>query len=74
MDSSLVTRVCYNEPSQYMVIRLKNTDYHYCEINAETVAALVSASSGGRHYNAHIKSSANGGRFDCRGKKVPQFS
>jgi hypothetical protein len=71
--SSVVTRVCYNEASSYMIIRLKRTDYHYCAIDAGTVAALVAADSMGRFYNQNIKSNANGGKFDCRNNPVPVF-
>ena len=34
--SSLVQRVCYDAANQYMVIRLKGTYYHYCEIGPGT--------------------------------------
>ncbi len=66
--SSLVTRVCYNSSKAYLIIRLKQTDYHYCEIPPDTVAALEAAESMGRYYNAEIK-----GRFDCRDRAVPTF-
>jgi hypothetical protein len=66
--SSLVTRVCYDRKEQYMVIGLQGTYYHYCEIDAGTVAALKGAESMGRYYNASIK-----GRFDCRTNRVPAY-
>jgi KTSC domain len=52
--SSFVNRVCYDTKS-YMLILLNNTWYHYCEIDAGTVASLLSAESLGRFYNANIK-------------------
>jgi hypothetical protein len=64
--SSLVRRVCYDRREKYMIISLSGTYYHYCAIDAETVAALLGASSMGRYYNASIK-----GRFDCRINRVP---
>ena len=73
LDSSVVKRVCYNADHAYMVIRLKNMWYHYCEIDAGTVTALLSASSKGRFYNESIKDSGTGGRFGCRDKVVPEF-
>ncbi len=66
--SSLVTRVCYDRKEQYMVIGLQGTYYHYCEIDAGTVAALRGAESMGRYFNASIK-----GRFDCRTNRVPAY-
>lgn len=66
--SSLVTRVCYDRKEQYMVIGLQGTYYHYCEIDAGTVAALRGAASMGRFFNANIK-----GRFDCRTNRVPAY-
>jgi hypothetical protein len=66
--SSLVTRVCYDRKEQYMVIGLQGTYYHYCEIDAGTVAALRGAESMGRYFNTNIK-----GRFDCRTHRVPTY-
>lgn len=66
--SSLVTRVCYDRKEQYMVIGLQGAYYHYCEIDAGTVAALRGASSMGRYFNANVK-----GRFDCRTHRVPAY-
>jgi hypothetical protein len=56
-----------------MVIRLRDTYYHYCEINAGTVSALQGAESVGRFYNANIKNSGSGGAFDCRTHEVPDY-
>jgi hypothetical protein len=66
--SSLVTRVCYDRKEQYMVIGLQGTYYHYCDIDAGTVAALRGAESMGRFFNSNIK-----GRFDCRTHRVPAY-
>lgn len=66
--SSLVTRVCYDQKEQYMVIGLQGTYYHYCEIDAATVSALRNAQSMGRFYNQAIK-----GKFDCRTRRVPTY-
>jgi hypothetical protein len=66
--SSFVERVCYDKPNQYMLINLKGTYYHYCEIDSETVSRSLKAESLGRFYNATIK-----GRFDCRTHRVPQY-
>jgi hypothetical protein len=71
--SSFVNRVCYDKSKSYMLILLKSTWYHYCEIDAATVNSLVSASSVGRYYNANIKGSGQNGLFDCRTHKVPNY-
>ena len=71
--SSFITRVCYNEPGSYMIIRLDQTDYHYCSIGADDVSALMSASSMGRHYNQNIKGDGSDGPFDCRSHPIPVF-
>jgi KTSC domain len=71
--SSFVNRVCYDKEKSYMLILLKNSWYHYCEIDAETVAALISAESVGRFFNANIKSTGKDGPFDCRTHKIPTY-
>lgn len=43
--SSFVDRVCYDRRNQYMLISLNGTFYHYCEIDAGTVASLLNAPS-----------------------------
>ncbi len=68
MRSSLVWRVCYDQREQYMIIDLQGTYYHYYEIDARTVWALLGASSMGRYYNSSIK-----GNFDCRTRRVPAY-
>ena len=66
--SSFITRVCYDQKEQYMVIGLGGTYYHYCEIDSGTVNALRTADSMGRFFNANIK-----GHFDCRTHRVPSY-
>jgi len=60
-DSSFVHRICYKSTSQYLVVLLNDTYYHYCEIPGYAVQQWLDAESKGRFYNANIK-----GRFDCR--------
>jgi len=71
--SGFVNRVCYDKANSYMLILLKNTWYHYCEIDAGTVASLISAQSVGRYYNANIKGTGKNGPFDCRTHKMPNY-
>jgi hypothetical protein len=66
--SSLVNRLCYDEKETYVVVMLRDTYYHYCEVPKSTVAAWFSASSMGKFYNAYIK-----GRYDCRVNYVPIY-
>ena len=67
--SSFINRVCYSTQHKYMVILLRSTYYHYCEIGPDTVKALMEAPSMGRYYNANIKR----GIYDCRLHGVPQL-
>jgi len=71
--SSFIKRVCYDATNQYMIIKLKRTYYHYCEIDAGTVAALRAAESMGRYYSANIKGSGQDGPYDCRTHRVPNY-
>jgi KTSC domain len=66
--SSFIRRVCYDKSNQYMLISLNGTFYHYCEIDAGTVASLLDTPSMGRFYNSSIK-----GQFDCRVHRVPTY-
>lgn len=71
--SSFVNRVCYDKANTYMLILLKQTWYHYCEIGEGTVKSLLDADSKGRFYNANIKGTGKDGPFDCRTHKVPAY-
>jgi hypothetical protein len=71
--SSLVSRVCYDKANQYMLIRLRQTYYHYCEIPPGVVQALTSAESMGRYYNTNIKGTGSDGPYDCRTHRVPHY-
>lgn len=64
--SSFINRVCYDAANQYMVILLKDTYYHYCEIPKSTVDALLAADSHCRYCNANIKGTVKDGPYDCR--------
>jgi hypothetical protein len=73
MVSSFVNRVCYDKANSYMLILLKNTWYHYCEIDAGTVTSLINAPSVGRYYNSNVKGTGGDGPFDCRTHRVPPY-
>lgn len=71
--SSLVTRACYDKAKQFMVVRLKETYYPYCEMPAATYDAFLKAESMGRYFNANIKGTGKDGPYDCRTHRVPQY-
>jgi hypothetical protein len=56
-----------------MIIRLRGTFYHYCELPQSTLDALVSAASMGQYYNANIKGAGKDGPYDCRTHHVPAY-
>jgi hypothetical protein len=64
--SSFIRRVCYDIANSYMIVKLNETYYHYCDIDSATVDAFKAADSMGRFFNASIK-----GHFDCRTGHVP---
>jgi KTSC domain-containing protein len=71
--SSFIQRVCYDKAQSYMIIGLRGTYYHYCELPTPTYHALMDAPSMGQFYNQNIKGSGSDGPFDCRTHKVPQY-
>ena len=73
--SSLVRRVCYDAPKSFMAIKLNETWYPYCQIDAGTVQKLLTAESIGKFYNQSIRSRPDGshGPFDCRDHPMPNY-
>jgi KTSC domain len=71
--SSFIQRVCYDKAQSYMVISLKGTYYHYCELPPVTFDALMGAPSMGQFYNQNIKGSGSNGPYDCRTHRVPPY-
>ena len=71
-DSSDISRVCYDKAERYMVIRLKTTYYHYCEIDPATVKGLEKASSKRQFFETRIRGSGTDGPFDCRTHPIPK--
>jgi hypothetical protein len=71
--SSFIQRVCYDRPQTYMIINLKGTYYHYCELPPATFDALMGAPSMGQFYNQNIKGSGSDGPYDCRMHEVPRY-
>lgn len=71
-DASDVSRICYDEAERYMVIRLKTTYYHYCDIDAATVQGLQKATSKRQFFEGRIRGSGADGPFDCRTHPIPK--
>jgi len=67
-SSSLVDFAFYDPNTEYMIISLNGTAYHYCGMPDGAWDELTAASSLGSFYNTRIK-----GRFDCRSGFVPQY-
>ena len=67
--SSFVNRICYDAAERYLIVQLKQTYYHYCELPQAVFEGWVAAPSLGRFYNQEVK----GGVFDCRGKALPEY-
>ena len=71
-ESSDVSRFCYDRAERYMVIRLKTTYYHYCEMDAATVKGFQQASSKRQFFETRIRGSGADGPFDCRTHPIPK--
>ena len=71
--SSFIQRVCYDKAQSYMVINLRGTYYHYCELPPATFDGLMGAPSMGQFYNQNIKGSGSDGPYDCRTHRVPNY-
>lgn len=71
-ESSDVSRICYDRSERYMVVRLKTTYYHYCEIDPATIQGLLQASSKRQFFQARVRGSGSDGPFDCRTHAIPK--
>ncbi len=71
--SSFINRVCYDANEKYMLIQLKATYYHYCELPQAILTALLNAESIGKFHNANIKGSGSDGPYDCRTHRFPKY-
>jgi len=71
--SSFIQRVCYDKAQSYMIISLRGTYYHYCELPPATFDGLMGAPSMGQFYNQNIKGSGSDGPFDCRTHRIPSY-
>jgi len=67
-QSTLVRRVCYDQAKSYMLINLRGVHYHYCGVDAATVAAFQKADPIAKYYYKSIR-----GHFDCRKHRIPKY-
>ncbi len=71
-DHSDISRICYDKAERYMLIRLKTTYYHYCQIDSATVQGLLTAQAKRQFFVTHIRGSGEDGPFDCRTHPMPK--
>lgn len=71
-ENSDVSRICYDKAERYMLIQLKAAYYHYCEIDAATLANFQRASLKRQFFETHIRGSGLDGPFDCRTHPIPK--
>jgi hypothetical protein len=71
--SSFIQRICYDKAQSYLLINLRGTYYHYCELPAAIFDALVTAPSMGQFYNQNIKGTGSDGPYDCRTHRMPSY-
>ena len=56
-----------------MIINLKGTYYHYCELPTATFDALMSEPAMGQYFNQNIKGTGKDGPYDCLTHRVPSY-
>ncbi len=66
--SSFINGAWYDEDNEYLILKLKNTYYHYCWVNKSIWNSFKQADSFGKYFNIYIKD-----KFDCRVWKVPVY-
>ena len=71
-ENSDVSRVCYDKAEKYMILRLKTTYYHYCEIDAATAQSFLAAGSKRKFFESKIRGSGADGPYDCRTHPIPK--
>lgn len=71
-EGSDVSRICYDKTERYMVIKLKATYYHYCEVDGSTMQAFLGANTKREFFEARIRGTGSDGPFDCRTHPIPK--
>lgn len=68
IDSSFINGAYYDRANGYLLLKLRDTWYHYCGVPEGVWEAFQKAESKGRFYNAHIR-----GIYDCRVYPVTRY-
>ena len=64
--STIVQRVCYDAAQQHPAGRSREARYQqFCNVPAETYAALMDAPSMGLFFNRNVSAPASGERYRC---------
>jgi hypothetical protein len=71
-ENSDVSRVCYDRAERYMLVQLKATYYHYCEVDPATAQSFQGAASKRQFFEGRVKGNGADGPFDCRTHLVPK--
>ena len=66
--SSFVKKICYDQDEEYLIVRLNDIFYHYCEMPEFTFNEWINSESLGKFYNLHVK-----GNYDCRLNYMPSY-
>lgn len=67
-ESSFVRGACYDKNNKYMLIGLKGTVYHYCNLDKSVWINFTKTKSFGTYYNKCIK-----GKFSCKSGGAPLY-
>jgi hypothetical protein len=67
-ESSFVRGAWYDSSSKYLIMKLKDTHYHYCDFPLSLWDSFKQVNSFGTFYEAKIQ-----GNYSCRYKKVPVY-
>lgn len=66
--SSFIRGAWYDSSKNYLILKLKDTYYHFCRLDNKTWKAFKAAGSFGTYFNEKIK-----GKFDCIAGMAPNY-
>ncbi len=68
LKSSFVGGAWYDYTEDYMIIKLRDTYYHYCDLPSSIWSSFQKANSFGSFYESKIQ-----GNYSCRNQEVPSY-
>ena len=68
VDDNLVKELHFDASSNYAIVKLKHTYYHYCGIPASVVSSWDAVKNQSSYYRTKIQ-----GRYDCRIYPIPSY-